>query len=248
MQNTIYESFELPSKGLVYDTPINPHITLSSMTTAEEMQRLSPTSTPYKVMSDIIEECMKDKPDIHVYDMCIGDYQFLLHKLRIVTYGPSYLMDIRCPNCGEITSVEADLESLEVREWSEDLINHKRITLPKTGRVVDLKLQTPRDLDTIDYKAKELANKTKTNLSYKFLFTIMSNIGAIDGRDMNSMQLEAFVRELPLNDANFILNRANDLAERVGLDTMIHVTCPKCGYELVTPFRITSEFFGPTNY
>lgn len=248
MQHTIYEGFELPSKGLIYDKPINPQVTLTSMTTAEEMQRLSPTSTPYKVMSDIIEECMKEKPEIPVYDMCIGDYQFLLHKLRIVTYGSAYLMDIRCPNCGEITSVEADLETLKVREWSEDFVEAKRITLPRSGNIIELKPQTPRDLDTIEYKAKELANKAKTGLSYKFLFTVMANIKTVDGRVLNSVQLENYVRELPLRDANFILNKANDLSERVGLDTNIRVTCPKCGYELVTPFRITSEFFGPTNY
>lgn len=250
MSHTVYETFELPSKGLLYDKSFDPHITLRSMTTAEEMQRLSPTSTPYKVMSDIIEACIKEdsRPPVPVYDMCIGDYQFLLHKLRIVTYGPAYLMDIKCPNCGAITSVEADLETLEVKEFDDSLVADKMITLPKSKHLVELKFQTPRDLDMIEYRAKEAAKKAKVATHFKFLYTVMANIKTIDGKELNSMSLEAFVRDLPLNDANFILNKSSELAERVGLDTMIDVLCPECGYELVTPFRITSEFFGPTNY
>ena len=59
---TIFESFTLPSKGLIYNKEIDPHVTLRSMTTMEEMKRLSPSDTPYKVMSDIIEACMQEKP------------------------------------------------------------------------------------------------------------------------------------------------------------------------------------------
>ena len=60
-ESTIWEGFTLPSKGLVYSKPINPNVELRSMTTAEEMERLSPSETPYKVMSSIIEKCMKEK-------------------------------------------------------------------------------------------------------------------------------------------------------------------------------------------
>lgn len=116
MDTTIYESFILPSKGLIYEEKIDPNISLRSMTTMEEMKRLSPTDMPYKVMSDIIEACMEEKPPIHVYDMCLGDYQFLLHKIRIVTYGPEYKMAVRCPECKAVTESIANLESLEIHE------------------------------------------------------------------------------------------------------------------------------------
>lgn len=58
---TIAESYVLPSKGLIYDKEVNPKIKLRSMTTEEEMRRLSPSDTPYKTMCDIIESCMLEK-------------------------------------------------------------------------------------------------------------------------------------------------------------------------------------------
>lgn len=246
MESTIYESFELPSKGLIYDKPIDPYVTLRSMTTLEEMKRLSPTDTPYKVMSDIIEDCMQKKPDIHVYDMSLGDYQFLLHKLRIVTYGPDYKMLVKCSECGQVTDSLADLETLEVKEYDDSIIDKKLVTLPKTNKQVELKFQTPHDLDQISYKTKEMKKKTKQNIDYSILYTLMSLIKKVDGNTLDAISLEEFVKKLPNRDANYILNKSTELAREVGLNTKISVTCSQCGAELEIPFRITSEFFGPT--
>lgn len=245
-KSTIYESFTLPSKGMIYETEVNPQITLRSMTTMEEMKRLSPTDTPYKVMSDIIESCMETPPAIHVYNMSLGDYQFLLHKLRIVTYGPEYKMMIKCKDCNTVTESIADLDTLEVNEWSEAIIEKQLITLPKTNRQVLLRFQTPRDLDVIAYRAKEMKKKTKQNIDYSVMFTLMSLIKQVDGNTLDAIQLEEFVKKLPNRDANYILNRASALNREVGLNNTISITCGNCGAEMVAPFRITSEFFGPT--
>ena len=247
MESTIFESFILPSKGLVYDNPIDPNVTLRSMTTFEEMKRLSPTDTPYKVMCDIIEACMKEPPAIHVYDMCLGDYQFLLHKLRIVTYGPEYKMLVQCGECGATTDSIADLESLELNEYDESIIEKKKITLPKTGHEIELRLQTPRDIDMIAYKTKEKRKRTKQNADYSILFTLVSLINTIDGARLSSSDLEDFVTQLPVKDTNYILNKSAELSKMIGLNTTIKVKCSECGKEMEVPFRITSEFFGPTN-
>ena len=76
---TLTGTYTLPSLGKVYgDKKINPEITLRSMTTEEEMKRLNPSDKPYKVMADIIDACMIEKPGISSYDMCIGDYQSVI--------------------------------------------------------------------------------------------------------------------------------------------------------------------------
>lgn len=245
--NTIWEDFELPSKGMIYDKPINPRISLRSMTVAEEMKRLSPTETPYKVMSDIIEDCMKDKPAIHVSDMCIGDYQYLLHKIRIVTYGPYYKMSVTCPECHSTQEITINLDDLEVKRWSEDLINEQLIKLPVSNKTIELKFQTPHDLDLVAYRAKEMKSKLKSSIDFSLLFTIISLIKTIDGRVPTGEELQEFVKTLPTKDANYILDRANKLTDKVGIDTTVKMTCAQCGHKFEGPFRITTEFFGPSN-
>lgn len=240
---TIFETFTLPSKGLIYDEPISPEVTLRSMTISEEMKRLAPSETPYKIMADIIEDCMQEKPKIKVYDMCLGDYQFLLHKLRVVTYGPEYRMTITCPNCGEVTDSIADLDSLEVLEYDESYDELFNITLPATGKNIRLKYQTPRDLDEIARKTKEMKRKTKLNAEYGLLYTTMYLIKTVDGRVLTPVQLEDFVKKLPMKDVKTIISRAEEITKKVGLDTKIITKCDQCGYEMVSTFRNTGEFF-----
>lgn len=246
MDSTIYESFTLPSRGMIYENQISPIVTLRSMTTMEEMKRLSPTDTPYKAMADIIEDCMKDKPDISVYDMCLGDYQFLLHKLRVVTYGTKYSMTISCPNCGQIVDSTVDLDTLNVNEYDDSYSELMSITLPITKKVVVLKFQTPRDLDNIELKKKEMKKKSKLNFDFGLLYSVTSLIKSVDGQVMNSIVLEEFVKKLPMNDVNYILNCGQKLNEKVGVDNSVIAKCPECDYEVVAPFRFTSEFFRPT--
>ena len=116
---TIAEGYELPSKGKIYSVAVNPHVELRSMSARDEMKRLSPSSTQFKKLADIIEGCMIEKPAIHVYDMALGDYEFLLHKLRIVTYGPEYNINCRCPLCGDWDDHVVNLESLQLNELKE---------------------------------------------------------------------------------------------------------------------------------
>jgi hypothetical protein len=244
---TISESYSLPSKGLIYDKPIDPNFTIRSMTTAEEMKRLSPTETPYKVMSEIIEDCLVKKLDIPVYDLCIGDYQFLLHKLRIVTYGPEYKMAIQCPNCGEVTVSKISLESLNIREYEDSVHELTTITLPQTGKKLELKIQTPRVIEEIALRTKEIKKKMKDSVvDPSLLVTLQHIIKTVDGQTLNVAALESFVRKLPMKDANILLQAAKKLNEKVGLDTEVVAKCGSCGYDVVTTFRPTSEFFGPT--
>ena len=246
MNNTIFETFMLPSKGKVYDTEINPIIELSSMKVWQEMKRLSPTDTPYKLMSDIIEECMQNKPEISVYDMCLGDYQFLLYKLRTVTYGSKYKMNVSCPYCGTYEEVITDLDDIEVLEYEDDYENLKQITLPVSNNLIELQYQTPRKLDEISRKAKEYKKKLKTNIDYTLLFTLMSVIKKIDGQEVNEVMLENFCKNLDMKDTQTILKGAEALNDKVGVSNDMVITCSICNKEFTSPFRLTSEFFGPT--
>ena len=245
---TIQESYTLPSNGLIYDKKFNPTITLRSMTTEEEMRRLSRSESEYKTMASIIDSCIVEKLPISVYDMCIGDYQFLLHKIRVVTYGSNYKLLIQCPHCGELSNSSVDLDTLEVLSLTEETLEdlHREITLPVSKRKITLSFQTPRMLDNVKERAKEQKKKTKlTNVNFEILFTAMSLIGKVDGLEMDDIRLEQLVRKLPLKDLYYIIQEGDKLNRKVGLDTSVVVTCENCGLEVQDQFRIQPNFFGP---
>ena len=95
----IAETFTLPSKGMIYEESVNPDIVLGCMKTKHEMMRLSATDSNNKIMADIIDDCIDGDIGISSYDMCLGDYQYLLFKLRTITFGPEYDMGGTCPYC-----------------------------------------------------------------------------------------------------------------------------------------------------
>ena len=246
---TIAEGYDLPSKGKIYGEPINPHVELRSMTARDEMKRLSPSTTQFKVLADIIEGCMIEKPKIHVYDMALGDYEFLLHKLRIVTYGDEYSIVINCPHCGEQVETVAHLEELEVKEFDINKFNAlKTFILPVSGHTISLNFQTPRMLDEIEGEVKEKKRKFKdADIDFEILVQLKHVIDTIDGTKFDEVKLENFINKLPAKDMIKIHNNLNALNSSLGLNTLLNVPCTKCGEPISTFFRFGPEFFRPTN-
>lgn len=246
---TIAEGYTLPSKGKIYlERTVNPNIELRSMTAREEMRRLSPSSTPLKTLADIIEDCCIEKPAIHVYDMSLGDYEFLLHKLRIVTYGEDYKVALRCPECGEMIEAVAKLDQLDVKEFDEDEVrNLQTFTLPKSNRSITLSFQSPRMLEEMEVKVKDMKRRYKTaTIDFETLVKLLVNIDLVDGEKKNEHELETIVTNLPAVDMQKILNNIDKLNKQIGLDNVLYLTCPKCGEEVTTFFRFGPEFFRPT--
>lgn len=245
---TIMEGYELPSKGKIYNTSVDPHIELRSMTARDEMKRLSPSSTPLKTLADIIEGCCIEKPGVHVYDMSLGDYEFLLHKLRIVTYGEDYKVSLRCPECGEVIETVAQLGQLDVKEFDEEKVKElQTFTLPKSNRVITLNFLSPRMVEEMEAKVKDMKRRYKNvTIDFETLVRLLTNIDLVDGEKKSETELDNIVTNLPALDLQKILNNIDMLNQQVGLDNILYLTCPKCGGEVTTFFRFGPEFFRPT--
>lgn len=248
MNYTIAEEYTLPSLGKVYKENVNPTVKIRSMTTEEEMRRLAPSEKAYKNICEIIDDCLVENPGISSYDMCLADYQFLLHKLRVVTYGSDYPTISTCPYCMSENEGKLNLSELEVVQFdSKDFTKLTEFTLPKTGKHITIKMQTPRMVDEVNARASEMRKKSKgASGDTAFLFTLQALIDTVDGNKIDPVKKEDFVRKLPMMDTNYILKHAQKLVESFGLKTVIDNSCPICGLDYTSSFRITSEFFGPS--
>ncbi len=246
---TIGECADLPSKGLIYGSNIPSQVELRSMTARDEMKRLAPSTTQFKTLADIIEGCMIEKYPVHVYDMALGDYEYLLHRLRIVTYGDEYKMTLRCPYCGDYIDAVAHLEELRLKEFDSAKFEAARtIILPRSGSKITLNFQTPRILDENEAYVKDMKRRFKdAEMDFTLMSTLMSAIDTIDGSAIDSVKLETFINRLPALDMTKILNAIEELNSIVGIDNSITVNCNKCGGEVLTSFRFGSEFFRPTH-
>ena len=246
--NTIVESYVLPSKGKVYDVEVVPEVRIRSMTTAEEQKRLTRTDFPYKMLCEIIDDCLVESPGISSYDMCIGDYQFLLHKLRVVTYGSEYKLDITCPYCGASLHESINLDDLPVLSYMEDIDKYFEFDLPKLKNHIKLRVQTPRMLDRVAEKVRDIKKRTNNNLKSDptLTYTVASLIAEIDGKKPDALKLEQWVEQLPMMDVNTIISHAEKCNSLIGIDTTLTATCDNCGLSFISQMRMTAEFFRPS--
>lgn len=247
MENyTITEKVILPSKGKIYkDVPET--LTLRSMTTEEEMRRLSQRGTAYEKLCDIIDKCLIEEIPISSYDMCLGDYQGLLYGLRIATYGSKCLNPTICPHCGKLNNHEVDLYSLKPFDFEDFCDEDFEIVLPQSKKTIKLKLQTPRILDQIEKDVNDYKEKNKDDiLDTTFLFTLKHSIQYVDGIILDPIKLDAFLRKLPMRDTNVLMQKVLKLNDKVGINTEVSDKCDDCGNLYNATFRVSSEFFGPT--
>ena len=247
-KTSIIEKFTLPSKGLIYDNPINSEVTLRSMTTMDELIRLSPSTKPYSFMASLIQSCIVGELGMDVEDLCLADYQFLLHKLRIITYGPEYPMMTRCPFCGKIEDQVINLDELECVSYTDEMKELFTIHLPVYDVDVKLNYSTPRMLDRILERKQEILDKNPEALDPTFILTLQELIDKVDGQTLSRVKLEGFVQNMNMKDANLIIRQSDKINQGIGLDLNIVTKCSHCGLDYVSTFRETSEFLRPTLY
>lgn len=245
---TISESVTLPSGGHIYDTPVRAEFRVRSMTTEDEMKRLSPSDRTYQTLCEILDDCiLGERPGISSYDLCLGDYQVLLHKVRVATYGPEYPLEALCPYCQSPVKVVVDLDQLEVQGYNQGIQEKMIVMLPVSKKKVKLRFQTPRILDNVELRAREVRSKNpELKEDFRYLLSITSAIDLIDDRKVEPHKLEAWVRQLPQRDTNLILRRVSKLNQEIGIKTTLEAKCGGCGGGFTIPFRYNTEFFGPT--
>lgn len=246
MSVSIQESFVLPSEGKLYNPHINPKITLRSMTVLEEKKRLGNTNNQFELLASVIDDCIENKESgFSTYDLTPGDFQYLLFKLRTVTYGNIYNINLRCPFCGHAYTNNIDLDSLTEMRYKEGMEDKLNVQLPKSGDTVTLKLLTPRASDTVENRAKELLKKNPDYVGdATYVFTLMAVIDTVNGEKLADAKKQKYVEKLVMADANFIKNTVDSL--KLGVNTHCDSECPNCKntFPFLLPF--TSEFLGPT--
>lgn len=248
-KSTITESYMIPSAGskIYQDLGFPDTFTLRAMTTLEEKMRLS-SSDGSKVIPQIIKACCMNSeaiPDLR--RLKIFDLQFLMYKLRVVTYGPKYEVSITCPYCGKTNKFEIDLDTIPVNEVPDNFVEPFEIgPLPVNGDILGCRFITTLDYDDISREARRIMNKYPDYVGdpefiLKWNYILLSK----NGEDMSVREIQPYIEGLNAKDLRYLESKYDKLNSSFGLDLSMVEKCSNCDNDIEFTLPMTSEFFRP---
>ena len=179
----IQETYQIPGFSLYKNLNLEKQFTLRAMTTMEERLRLS--SQGLDTIAKIIRNCLTTNPDLDIMDLKLFDIQYLMYKLRIVTYGSDYPISIRCPYCGKKMDLHINLDELEVISVPDDFEEPIKIgPLPVSGDVISCKIQTLRDYLDIVAEHDKFVEKVPDGEDPTFFLDLENKIVDINGKQL----------------------------------------------------------------
>ncbi len=238
-----WEPINLPSKGKFYNGDIGGIIHVRPMTGGEEQILATQRHVKKGIAMDMIfEKCIKEPIDTK--QLLVLDRNYLLIFLRGISYTPEYDVEIKCPECPVKFTTVIDLASLDVfacpDNYSADNLSD---VLPTTQINFKYRLSNGYDeLEVNRYKENNIKMWGDQRDDDTLLYKIALLIEHIDGIT-NTMEIQTVLKQLPVNDVNYLRNTVND--PPFGVNTKVPMICPSCTHEFEIELPLESSFFFP---
>jgi hypothetical protein len=200
-----------------------------------------------KLVTELLHSCLVRLGDLPkngagaVEGMYSADRNFLLLKLRAITFGSELQAHYTCPSCNESLQMVEDLDELPVRTLgAEESIEDVVVELQdgyvdKDGtehRSLRMRLPTGADESAVAPQMRQNASLGKNAL----LSRCLKSLG-----DLPKHRLEAIgpkiLSELTLTDRRLIDRALNQAAP--GVDLIREIVCPNCGGEFKSSLDMT---------
>lgn len=242
---SIQETYDLPSRGLL-GTDVPKNVTLRAMSTMDEKMRLS--GSGLTLMPDLIKNCIVSPANVDTYKFPLFDIQFLMYKLRVITYGSDYKVTLRCPTCGATKEISVNLDEIPVVELPDGFTDKFTIgPLPVSGDTIECKLLNVYDYIEIERESRRILSKFKDYVGDpEMILNLQHKIVTVNSEEVPTYKIQSYVENMNARDLRFFNIEYEKIAGGYGLDTDMFEVCDKCGSDIEYALPMTSEFFRPT--
>lgn len=243
----IQEVFTLPSNGRLYaGTNIPSEVRLRAMSTLDEKIRLA-SNNPFKTTPALIKNCLEGM-DFDTEDLKLFDLYFLMFKLREITYGSDYKININCRHCGATNKVTVDLSQLEVTMLDETDTEPFTITLPNSGDQLACKYLSCKDLNRLQNEVERIKLKDPSidESDVNFIPGLCARVVSVNGEEWPAPKLTQYMQKMHAMDYNYFNKKYLNITNKPGINLNYVDTCEKCGKPLVFEVPILGEFFSPS--
>lgn len=239
-QNTaLTEDVQMISRGILKNIP--PTITIKALQRKDKKKVLM--SNTDDVLLSLLQSCIVNPKDFNVYDLLPFESQYLLYRLRILTYGNENTFNEQCPYCGEINDVKMDLNSIPIIDIPDNFKLSFDIQLPISGDVLTCKLLTEGELSKIRKESKEFTNNTGVDDLDRIW---EARIIAINGHTkLAPIEITQYLDEMSDYDSEYFMEYYNNYSGNYGLQTKLNYICDKCNKKVESEMPNIATFFRP---
>lgn len=244
---TIEEIYPLPSLGKFYGENYPKEVSIRSLTTFEEKMRLGSQGF-YQVMCKLLDAVVTSPENFKAEELLVPDFLYLMYKMRVVTYGPNYKVQVKCPNCNHVSTVNINLDELETIFIDENAIEPFTVgPLPRTKDTLECRHLRVKDMIANEQRSNEIL---KLHPDYdgdpSYLLDLSSRIVTVNGESKIQAELQIYIENLPAMDSNYLRQACAHFSGDLGLNTDCKSICPRCNEEIDFNLPFSSEFFRPT--
>lgn len=166
-----------------------------------------------------------------IWNLSVEDIEFILIKIREVTYGPAFAMPVTCPHCGTTQTKKVDLDKIDASKLKDKTKRTEEIQLKKSKTTATIKLMYLKDL----FKLYETIREKKSTL---YTSTMVLSIAKLGEKETVTVE---DIESLPITDLQTIEEAWK--AMRSTIDNIISHECDKCKQDFDTPLPMTDPTF-----
>ena len=214
---------DLPGAGLL-GSPAVVNIRPFNFEDEKILRNIKKISDGSKVVQKLIERCTEG---INYPTLSLVDKNYILYKLREVSYGDSYNVEVTCPQCSDVNSLGILFSELPVVYATEELLSNLKVTLPDSEVVVSYKLPTVAE--------EELLSDASNILDHLWRF-----IKDINGHT-ERIVIQGFLPKTTAKDVATL--RGEVFNTNIGLQTKVGFICNGCSNDSIIELPITESFF-----
>ena len=217
-------NFPSESKFYKLQDPEKP-VTIRPMNYEDEIALVSlKDEEGYDPLNLILDRCLNN---ISVYELLEMDKLYALIKLREISYGDSYRVNVICPKCKEENPLTIKLsKDLNILPIPDDLEDPREVLLPTINKPAIVKFPRVRDEQ---YQA--------TGGAVSNMWRFVTSIGGIEDKGV----IAEAIKQMPIKDRQTLRNAIR--GEDFGVETKIKLKCGKCEKLTIIDLPLGEGFF-----
>jgi len=226
-EKTAWVKVDLPSLGLAYQGVGAVEIRAFTFKEEKLLRSIIKVSDGKDVIRKMFTNCVRGVS----YDaLTVPDKNFLLFKLREISYGNDYPVILKCENCGTDNRMKVEIGQIPVKFVAKDYAEPFKFTLPDSN--VEVFAISPRAKDE-DFLA---TGETLVQNLWRFVRSV--------GGYKDDIVIRKFIEATTAKDVATIRDRL--LSTDYGLDQDVNFNCIECGSKQDGMIPLNENFFSPS--